>query len=91
VSMKVLILAAGLGTRLGNLVYRVPKCLLRVDQTSILEEQVRILSNCGLKDITIVIGAKGSCWARKQHSTIKSIVQKARAQVISPTKDRILH
>lgn len=74
--MKVLILAAGLGTRLGNLVYRVPKCLLRVDQTSILEEQVRILSNCGLKDITIVIGAKGSCWTQKQYSTIKSIIQK---------------
>lgn len=47
------ILAAGLGSRLGG---DGPKCLVRVGAQSILESQMRALASCGVTRATIVTG-----------------------------------
>ncbi|MBN1786759.1 MAG: NTP transferase domain-containing protein, partial [Candidatus Methanofastidiosa archaeon] len=41
--MKAIILAGGFGTRLRPLTYNIPKCLLTIDNTTILEHQIRLL------------------------------------------------
>ncbi len=58
--MKVIILAAGRGSRLGKLTEDKPKCLLNFGNETILERQIRILQSCGIKtkDIVIVAGYK---------------------------------
>ena len=53
-SCRVLILAAGQGRRLGASVP--PKVLLDFEGSSLLTRHIRILDNCGLRDITVVIG-----------------------------------
>jgi len=54
--MKAIILAAGIGSRLG---YPLPKGLLEMPSgESILARQVRILKSEGISDITIVVGYK---------------------------------
>ena len=55
--MKVLILCAGLGTRLGNLTEKTPKCLVKLNSKSILERLLYQLSNNGLQKNQIYFGA----------------------------------
>lgn len=66
-------MAAGVDTRLGKLVERVPKCLLRVSKLSILERQVNILNWCGVEDIKVVIGAQGPCWNDETVNEVRKI------------------
>lgn len=54
--MKVIILAAGYGSRMYPLAQDKPKCLLTINYETILERQLRILKESGLKDITVVTG-----------------------------------
>lgn len=56
--MKVVILAAGRGTRLGKLTEKFPKCMLNFGNESILQRQVRILKECGINEneIYVVVG-----------------------------------
>lgn len=56
--MKVIILAAGQGTRLRPLTNDRPKCMVEVNGKSILERQLNTMHACGIKDadITIVTG-----------------------------------
>lgn len=56
--MKVIILAAGQGTRLRPLTDDRPKCMVEVNGRSIIERQLEIMHACGMKDkdITIVCG-----------------------------------
>lgn len=56
--MKVIILAAGKGKRLGKYTDGKPKCLLPVGQESLLSREIRILQECGLakEDIYVVGG-----------------------------------
>ena len=59
--MKVLILAAGVGSRLGKLVKDKPKCLLRLDNTAIIDYQLRCLMRVGnfsYSDVFVVGGYK---------------------------------
>lgn len=58
--MKVLILAAGRGYRLGELTSDRPKSLLDLNGETILGIQLRILKECGIKpeDIFIIVGYK---------------------------------
>ena len=49
-----LILAAGKGTRMGNI--GKPKCLLRMGDTSIIEFQVEFLKKVGIHDILVITG-----------------------------------
>ena len=75
-NMKAIILAAGLGTRLGELTKNNPKCLVRINSKTILENQLEILKEGGIKDITIVIGDQGSCWTKENKDKIKSLHEK---------------
>jgi len=57
--MKAIILAAGCGRRMYPLAQDKPKCLLSIGGEVVLERQVRILCNCGISDISIVVGYYG--------------------------------
>jgi choline kinase len=54
--MKVIILAAGMGTRLGKYTENLPKCMLNFLGKSLIERQVETLRSCGLHDIIVVTG-----------------------------------
>lgn len=56
--MKIIILAAGQGTRLRPLTDDRPKCMVEVNGRSIIERQLDTMRACGIKDedITIVCG-----------------------------------
>ena len=56
--MKVIILAAGQGTRLRPLTDNCPKCMVKVNKKSIIERQLDTMRSCGIQenDITIVAG-----------------------------------
>jgi choline kinase len=54
--MKVIILAAGQGTRLGQLGEKIPKCLLPLNGSTLLEQSIQTLKKLNLTDITVIIG-----------------------------------
>ncbi len=53
---QAIILAAGRGSRLGSLGSDTPKCLLNLGGLSLLESQIRILQNIGIRSICVVAG-----------------------------------
>lgn len=55
---KVLILAAGKGSRLKELTNSMPKCMLDFRGKTLLERQISSFNKCGLKDISVVRGYK---------------------------------
>lgn len=58
--MKVIILAAGQGTRLRPLTDNCPKCMVEVNGRSIIERQLDTMRSCGIKEDDIIIVA-GYC------------------------------
>lgn len=54
--MNALILAAGVGRRLGEASEARPKALLRFGGKSLLQRHIEILAACGIADVTIVVG-----------------------------------
>jgi L-glutamine-phosphate cytidylyltransferase len=54
--MKAVILAAGRGTRIRSVHGEHPKCLIEVDNTTILDHQLDALSMVGIDDVAIVVG-----------------------------------
>jgi choline kinase len=54
--MKAVILAAGQGTRIRSIHGERPKCLIDVDERTILDHQLDALSIAGIHDIAIVVG-----------------------------------
>ena len=55
--MKALIFNSGLGSRLGALTKEKPKCMLELyNGETILERQIRILSQCGINEFIITTG-----------------------------------
>jgi L-glutamine-phosphate cytidylyltransferase len=54
--MKAVILAAGQGTRIRSVHGEHPKCLIEVDNTTILDHQLNALSMAGIDDVAIVVG-----------------------------------
>lgn len=56
--MKVFILAAGLGTRLGNLTKEIPKPMIDINGTPFLEILVESFRNKNLKDLVFCVGYK---------------------------------
>src|SRR3989344_2665457 len=54
--MKAIILAAGMGTRLGKYTKDLPKGMLNFNGKSLIERQVETLKSCGINDIVIVKG-----------------------------------
>lgn len=56
--MKVIILAAGKGTRLAPFTDDLPKCLIKLFDKSLLEMQIDNFKDCRINDIIIVTGYK---------------------------------
>ena len=54
--MKAIILAAGMGTRLGKYAKNLPKCMLEFNGKTLLQKQVETLRSCGINNIIIVKG-----------------------------------
>lgn len=59
--MKVIILAAGQGTRLRPLTDECPKCMVKIKGRSIIDRQIAVMKECGImeKDIIIITGYRG--------------------------------
>jgi len=75
--MKVIILAAGLGTRMGDLTKDKPKCLIELNKKTLLENQIELLGKIGIKneDVFVVIGNQGECWTEENKEKIRKIVK----------------
>jgi choline kinase len=59
--MKAVILAAGINSRLREVAKDIPKCLLKVGNTTIIEYQIKFLTSIGrlrLQDIYVIAGHK---------------------------------
>jgi len=54
--MKIIILAAGSSTRLGNLTTDLPKGLLEINSKSIIGHQIELFKKYNISDITIITG-----------------------------------
>tara|TARA_Y100000996_G_scaffold140526_1_gene107454 strand:+ start:1024 stop:1764 length:741 start_codon:yes stop_codon:yes gene_type:complete len=54
--MNVIFIAAGSGSRLGDLTEKQPKPLVPINGKSILERQISILKKNGIDDISVVVG-----------------------------------
>jgi NDP-sugar pyrophosphorylase family protein len=52
--MKAIIVAAGVGSRLGDLTKNLPKPLLDVNGKSILEHQIELFHKFGIKDVMMI-------------------------------------
>jgi len=53
---KSIIIAAGLGSRLGELTKETPKCMLKLNGKSILQRQIDAFAHNGIKDVSIIRG-----------------------------------
>ncbi len=62
--MKAIILAAGRGSRMGNLTQDLPKCLLTLAKKTILDRQIQSLKHAEIQDIAIVRGYQGEMLMR---------------------------
>lgn len=56
--MKAIILAAGVGSRMGDLTMNIPKCLLEINNITILKKQITSLIENGITDVSVVVGYK---------------------------------
>ena len=57
--MKVIILAAGMGSRLRPLTNDKPKCMIKLFNETLIERQIKIFHSHNINDITIVTGYRG--------------------------------
>ena len=69
--MKALIIAAGYGTRLGNLTKKIPKSLIDVNGKSILKRQMELLQSNGVTEIIIVTGPNHEKFLEKKLKYVK--------------------
>ncbi len=54
--MQAIIMAAGKGSRLGNLTNNKPKSFIEIESKKLIEYNIDMLLKCGIKDIIIVTG-----------------------------------
>jgi len=54
--LNAIILAAGKGERLLPLTNKIPKCMIKLGEKSLLERAIEVLRSCNIVDITIVTG-----------------------------------
>lgn len=72
--MKAILLAAGMGTRLGQYTKNRPKCMLPFLGKSLLARQIETLRECGITDITVVTGYLSE---KVQFPDIKRVINNA--------------
>ena len=58
--MKLIILAAGVGSRLGSLTSKEPKPLLQIGNITLIERLIKQFEKHNVRDINVVIGYKGN-------------------------------
>ncbi|MBM2845664.1 MAG: Nucleotidyl transferase [Bacteroidetes bacterium] len=56
--MQAVILAAGVGSRLGTVSNGLPKCLLRIADRPLIEHQLEALADAGIGQVLVVLGYK---------------------------------
>lgn len=80
--MKVIILAAGQGSRLRPLTNDRPKCMVEVKGKSIIERQMDVIKSCGIidEDITIITGYCSNVLKDKFKDTGISIIKNEKYQ-----------
>ena len=76
--MNAIILAAGQGTRIRSVHGEHPKCLIEVDNTTILDHQLEALSMAGIDDVAIVVGYEKEQIIEHVKSTKPSVTQRIR-------------
>lgn len=54
--MDVVVLAAGMGARLGKQSNCLPKCLITVGEAPLLQRSLRQLAECGFRNVVVVVG-----------------------------------
>ena len=57
--MQALILAAGMGKRLGKYTSNNTKCMLKINNKTLIERAIEALVDSGIKKLILVIGYKG--------------------------------
>lgn len=58
ISIKAIIVAAGMGNRMNHFKKEKPKCMFEISGKTILDRLIDNLLNCGITDINIVVGYK---------------------------------
>ena len=71
--MKALIFNSGTGSRMGKLTENKPKCLLDINGESILHRQLRLIEECGLKDVIITTGKYGKELEKEFNCELKEL------------------
>ena len=85
-SMKVIILAAGMGKRMGGLTRKIPKCFLKINGQPIILRLINQLRSLGIKDISIVTGYKSHMFKFKNVNLFYNKNYKLTNMVYSLTK-----
>lgn len=73
--MKAIILAAGSGIKMRQRNEAVPTCLMKIGKESLLRRQIKILKQCGVNEIVVIVGQKGNCWNEKIRKKIRKIIK----------------
>lgn len=64
--MKVILIAAGMGTRLRPMTSNLPKCMaVQAEGKSLFDLQIEIFKRCGLSDIVVIRGYEGEKFTRQ--------------------------
>ena len=79
--MKAIILAAGQGMRLSDVI-RSSKCLIKIGDRTILEHQIKALKECNISEIFLVIGTKGYAWNQESYESIKEICKENKIKIV---------
>ena len=70
---KAIILAAGKGSRLKNILKGKPKPLLRIGKTTLLENLIKNLNSLNIKKIVVVVGYKSKMIKKEIKNKVKFI------------------
>ena len=66
--MRAIILAAGMGTRLGQYTKNLPKCMLSFAGKTLIERQIEVLRSSGVGDIVVVGGYRADAIAPSNYT-----------------------
>jgi choline kinase len=74
--VKSVILAAGIGSRLGEITSNKPKCLIEIAGKSIIEHQIDLLEREGITDIIVVVGYHAQMVREKLKNRVTYVTNK---------------
>lgn len=81
--MKAIILAAGMGSRLGSKADGRPKALLRIGDRALIQHQLEALSSEGVGPVAVVIGHGGDQIRTVLHDAVEYVVNEQHAETNS--------